>query len=386
MLVRISVAVLLGASALTAAAAPPSPGPATLQRTSLVQLEQAISASQGKPDADLALQLAGFELTERLSTDSLTRLSTTLPGEKSRQSLRLLADHSAFLDPPQTEIVPDAVPDPAATRQMLVKMVNYVNTTMRRLPNFLATRNTTGYADRPQEDVLGATGITTYSYQPLHEVGRSSATVTYRDHKEFLEGSGDKSAKHGSQAAGLVTAGEFGPILSTVLADALKGQITWARWEKGAAANVAVFHYAVPGDKSNYRVQFCCVVDGYAADGNPIQRVFDEKASYHGEIAFDPNTGAILRITMEAEMPPKGLVPNAAMMVEYAAVDIGGKSYICPVKSISLLLAHTAQQKSAQSRSNYQGPAKTFLNEVSFVSYRRFGTEIRLIPSDANAQ
>jgi hypothetical protein len=51
-----------------------------------------------------------------------------------------------------------------------------------------------------------------------------------------------------------------------------------------------------------------------------------------------PGTGAILRMTMEAELgwirepnlnpvlPAKG----AAMMVEYGPVEIGGRKYVCP--------------------------------------------------------
>jgi hypothetical protein len=114
-------------------------------------------------------------------------------------------------------------------------------------------------------------------------------------------------------------------------------------------------------------------------------RVFNASASYHGEIAFDPANGAILRITMEAEMPQGELVSKAGMMVEYGPVEIGGKSYICPVKSVSVLQAHTTQNQGAYSRSNYKGPAKTFLNDVTFGQYRRFGSETRILTGDSLA-
>ena len=78
-------------------------------------------------------------------------------------------------------------------------------------------------------------------------------------------------------------------------------------------------------------------------------------------------------------MPPKGLVSNAGIAIEYAPVEIGGRNYICPSKSVSLLRAHTIVPQGAYSRANYQGPAKTYLNEVEFTQYRRFGSETRIL-------
>lgn len=142
---------------------------------------------------------------------------------------------------------------------------------------------------------------------------------------------------------------------------------------------MAVFHYEVPEEKSNYRVQFCCVVNGFNSDNTPDLQVFDEKSAYHGEIAFDPADGTILRMTLQAELHPHELVSNAGLVVEYAPVEIAGKSYVCPSRSISVLEAHTAQLHGMYSKTNYQGPSKTFLNDVVFGQYRRFGSESRIL-------
>jgi hypothetical protein len=375
-----ALAGILAGSALVVSAAPNTP---VLGKITVGQLQQAFVGAQTKTDAELAQQLSTFELTERMSSTWLAQLYANAPGEKSREALLLLADKAAFLDPPAAEIPADSTPDPAATRQMLVKIVNYVNTTLRQLPNLIASRETTGFEDRPQEDSLEATGIVSYSYQPLHFVAKSIASVTYRDRKEVVDASVVKSAKKDPQIGGLTTSGEFGPILSTVLSDALKGKITWARWEQGAAGKVAVFRYEVPDEKSNYRVQFCCVVNGFNSDNTPDLQVFDVKTSYHGEIAFDPADGTILRMTLQAELPPHGLVSNAGMVVEYAPVEIGGKRYICPSRSISVLAAHTAQPHGMYSKTNFQGPSKTFMNDVVFTEYRRFGSEVRIVAVDS---
>jgi hypothetical protein len=117
----------------------------------------------------------------------------------------------------------------------------------------------------------------------------------------------------------LSTWGVFGPILGTVLVDAAKSTLAWSHWEQAAVGPLAVFRYAVPKGKSNYEVKF--VVGQY---------VFKELVGYHGEMVIDPASGAILRLTLEADMKPDELIGRAAILVEYGPVEIGGKTYICP--------------------------------------------------------
>jgi hypothetical protein len=348
---------------------------APVGRVTVAQLEQALATARKRPDAEVARQLSGLELTERLNTAKLTQLKADMPGDKAREQLVILADSAAFLDPPATEIPADAAPDPAAAHQMLTQIVNYVNTTIRQLPNLMAVRDTIGFVDRPRKDVPVPTGINTEAAMPLHFIGRSSVTVTYRDRKEVLDG---RAVKVGKQIGGLATSGEFGPILGVAVGDALHGKITWSRWEQGANGKEAVFHYAVPSEKSHYPVQFCCQFDGVRVDTTPAMSLFKETVGYHGEIVFDPESGAVLRITMESELPPRELVSKASLMVEYSSVEIGGQKYICPARSVSNLTAFDGLLTGAFSMTRYRGPSKTYLNDVAFGQYRRFGTESKI--------
>jgi hypothetical protein len=373
LLAILSGGVFLSSLPAQAGSKPPDP-----QRVSVAQLEQTLAASHAESDADLAQQLSTLELTERLSTPRLASLSSAVPGEKSGRALMLLADRSAFLDPPAGEIPPAPTPEGAATRQMLVHIVNYVNTTLRQLPNLIASREITSFEDRPAEDVLDANGVVSFSYEPLHYVGKSVNDVTFRDRKEFVEDASRKD-KHG-QFGGLVTRGEFGPILSTVVGDALKGKIVWGRWERAASGNVAVFRYTVPEDKSNYRVQFCCVPGGQdESSGQTEMRIFDAQASYHGEITFNPNDGSILRMTLQADMPSTSLVPSAGIAIDYGTVEIAGRQVLCPTRSVSTLEAHIEQQRGMASQAIYHGATKSFLNDIVFDHYRRFGSESRIL-------
>jgi hypothetical protein len=375
---RLILLALLAVLAIPAGAAQP---------VTVEQLEQALAEAGAahRADADVAQQLSGMELTERLSTATLARLRAGLPGEKVRQALVALADSSQFLDPPAAEIPADPTPEPAALRRMLVSVVNYVNTTVRQLPNFIATRDTTGFEDRPQEDLNGETGFLNLIYMPLHAVSSASVALTYRDGHEVLEKEAAKGKNGGAQAQGLATEGAFGPILSTVVGDALKSKITWGRWEERAGGKEAVFRYAVPKDKSHYSVGFCCISSGINPEvhDRSNSRSFSEIAAYHGEIAFDPASGAILRITLVAEMPPDEVVSKSEVMVEYGTVEIGEKNCICPIRSVSILSAHTTQPAMGMhSVVSYKGPAKIYLNDVAFGRYRRFGSETRILTGE----
>ncbi|HYK35801.1 hypothetical protein [Alloacidobacterium sp.] len=346
-------------------------------------LAKIIAASQQATDADLAQKLSGLELTARLGGAQLAALGSKLPGEKSRMALMILADRSIFLPPPAEDILVETAPTGAAAQQMLVSIVNYVNTTVRQLPNLMATRFTDAFEDQPGENILTSTGVEVVTQLPLHWVGSLGMEVTYRDRKE-VEDLSVKARKKGAGVSGLITSGEFGPILSTILSDALKSnKIGWIRWEKGPDGTLSVFHYQVPEDKSNYYVQFCCIMEDMNSSGGHHQ-LFTERAAYHGDIAFNPADGSIRFLTLEADMSKGELVTGARIAVEYAPTRIAGRSYICPVRSVSMLQAHTAQQSTMFSMADYKGRVKTFLNDVTFSDYLRFGSKVRILASDNN--
>jgi VWFA-related protein len=343
------------------------------KRVTVEQLEQVLAAAHGKSDAEVARQLSDLELTERLSAVRLSRWKADLPGTETRQALIALADVSAFLDLPAEEIPTIATPDIPAQRELMALTVDYVGKTISKLPNFFATRVTTRFEDTPREYENGQTA--SILYQPLRLVGKFSANVLYRDGQEVVDAGPVKGKKSGPAAQGLTTSGEFGPILATVLVDAAQGKLAWSHWEQGTAGPEAVFRYAVPSGKSHYAVEFCCV------QGDNGSRVFQQLSGYHGEIAVDPANGTILRLTLEADLKPTDPIVKANILVEYGPVEIGGKSYLCPVKSVSISQArppHALQLQDfragnmTQDTQNLRGSLQTLLNDVAFEQYHLF--------------
>jgi VWFA-related protein len=347
-----------------------------VRRVTVEQFEQAVNAAKGKPDADAAWQLSGMELTWRLSPARLAQLQSAFPGEAARQALTALADASVFVDPPPAEIPPAAAPDFAAQRRIMASTVAYVSKTIPLLPNFLATRQTVRFEDTPQ--LLEESTFT--PYRPLHRVGAVSATVLYRDGREVVDSA--TARKPQPLTDGLTTAGVFGPILATVLLDAAQNKLAWSHWERGAGGLEAVFSYAVPSQKSHYEVNYCCEAEQSAtvvANLHPVHRV----PGYHGEIAVDPATGTILRLTVQAEFKPDDLVSRAEIMVEYGPVEIGGKTYFCPQRSVALGVEQMVQFVGpyASPAARQIQPLKTSLNDVVFDQYHMFRAETRIVPT-----
>jgi hypothetical protein len=359
-------------------------------KVTVAQLEQTLAAVHGATDAKVAEQLSGLELTERLSASRSTRLKAELPGEKALQALTVLADSAEFLDLPAVETPAAATPDVAVQRKIMALVVSYTTKSVHDLPNLFATRATTRYEDRPQAE---------YGYLPLHVVGNSRRVVLYRDGQEIIDAT---SAKRDSADVGLASWGEFGPILSTVLLDAAQSSLAWSHWELGANRPLAVFGYSVPSQKSHYWVQFCCTKEivaginnsGVSASGlganyapnleslTEAPRVLREKAGYRGEIAVDPATGAILRITADAEFPVGEKLTRAAIMVEYDSIDIGGKSFICPRRSVALSLFRYEHATTGAHSILDHDPLKTLVNDVAFEQYHRLGAEARILTGD----
>ena len=126
-------------SLLLAALTLSAPAAHAAQRVTVQQLQQCLAQQQAarESDADAALQLGSLELSERLTGATLARLKSEFhPGEKTGEVLELLADLSAFLDPPTAELSPKAARDAAAQQEMLREATNFATNTLAHLPDF----------------------------------------------------------------------------------------------------------------------------------------------------------------------------------------------------------------------------------------------------------
>jgi hypothetical protein len=119
------------------------------KRVTVEQFEQVLKAARGKSDREAVQRLSTLELTEQLSSAKLSSWSADLRGPKAREALVALADASAFLAPPASEIPEDAAPDASAQGSMISLADEYLNETISKLPNFFATRTTVRFEETP---------------------------------------------------------------------------------------------------------------------------------------------------------------------------------------------------------------------------------------------
>jgi hypothetical protein len=349
---------------------------------SIEQLEQLLAANQGKPDAHVAQQLADVELTERVSPDRLAKWEKNFSGPKTRETLMRLADSAAFLKTATPDLVPIVAPDSDTQEKMLALASEYVKTTITRLPNFYATRETTHFEDAPSQEQVSAASAPSTGWRsrplglsfgkteskPMHSTGTTSTTVTYRDGYEVHDVGGAKDSKDDRPVPGLTTRGEFGPILSVVMGDVIRSQIAWSHWEHSAGDPLAVLRYTVPEDQSNYQVRI--------PNGMKLEEIYP---AYHGEIAIDPATGSILRVSIVADLAGPYQSMQTAVLVEYTPVTIGDRTYICPVHGVAFSKAPVAgAAPDAQGSVTMQ----TQLNDVAFTHYHLFGSESRIVAGE----
>ncbi|MGC1450884.1 MAG: hypothetical protein WA830_12680, partial [Candidatus Sulfotelmatobacter sp.] len=123
--------------------------------------------------------------------------------------------------------------------------------------------------------------------------------------------------------------------------------------------------YTVPRGSSHYEVTNQC----------PARVSFHDIPGYHGSIALDPRTGAILRISLEAEWNSGDPVTHVASVIEYGPVVLGNRRSICPLRSLAFMV----EEANGCSHGNHklQRPV-AMINQTIFSNYHRFGSSSTL--------
>jgi hypothetical protein len=324
----------------------------------------------------------------------------TFQGGHAREALVAVVDASAFLKPPEAEILSAPPPDSAQVKQILQRAIEYASKTVLRMPNFTALRSTTEFeltteaqmdtqfhmtqlnlpkhTKRAAYHVLGPAKLDGLPDAKLFWMGSLAQVVTSRGGIEVADSSGgdaaqsDESSKQASNQTSnqasfdLISTGEFGPMLAIVLGDAYRSKITWDHWEQNSNGRLAIFRYNVPSDKSRFGVQF--TTDNQSP----------EYPAYHGEIAVEPASGSVYRTTIMASTSGSGFVSESSVMVEFGPAQIAGISYICPLRGVTIARYFDPFEYNRQDRS--PTPYRTSINDVSFTEFHVFRSESRVLP------
>jgi len=344
---------------------------ATSERVTVEQLKQMLKASGKDSDGRLEKRLSGLELSERLDSVDLAGLRSIVRGKRARQALAALANQSVFLDPPASVILSNAPPNLAMQRDLISRAVQYARSNFPRMPDFFAERARTLYHEsEPKPALIWKTEVGDPS---LHVEETTKASVVFRNGKEIVTGEISK----GKQVGSLETIGTFGPVLLAMLvgATAAQSDLTWSRWEQGESGPQAVFRYYAKTQMPLYTVG----TEYIAIDDTAVP--FQKGVPFHGEFAIDPKNGAILRLTMQAGLEPRLPLDQSSLMVEYGPVVIGGSTYICPLRSVSISRVRRIVEIQEWGEDfKVYAPFQTLLNDMTFAKYRLFRSSARLLP------
>ena len=366
------------------------------EKMTVAQLEQIISQAESNPreakhdtrssdevseisDGDLLPQLglddallpklADIELTERMNTLTLYRLVGKYRlGPQIQIALEQMADRSALLKLPAGEAPVLPIPDAKAEQTMFTAAREYVIRRLSHLPDFVATRTTTTFDNTPAslkyfQSITDAGGF--------RKVETEQQQITFRDGKEVTEPAGSAGGGKQSESA-FESRGEFGTQAAVVVMDLEHGTVKFDHWENTMGGVAAVFQYSVPRDYSHYEVTDRCK-----------DRIsFHDRPGYRGQIALNPKTGAILRITLEAEWASGDPVSHVASVIEYGPVVLGNRRSLCPLRSLAFL----TQEVDACSHGRHRlAKPVMMINRTIFSNYHRFGSNSTLIFDEANS-
>jgi len=197
--------------------------------------------------------------------------------------------------------------------------------------------------------------------------------VLYRAGNEVVEPKGSETDDSSDRYT--ITHGTFGPLLAE-LRRALEnsGQMKWLRWESGQEGSRAVFGFVVPAAESYYFEGGCCLPDD---EGQDLYRI---QAGYHGEIAIDPESGTVLRLQMQFDVHNYVPMDLDEIAIEYGPVEIGGKTYFCPIRSVSVARARSliSLKEWDQDFMSF-GPYGTHMNDMRFSNFHVFRSQSRML-------
>jgi VWFA-related protein len=357
------------------------------KRASVAQLEEVLKTANAahKSDPEIARQIGNLKPSERISDATLARLSKQFaPGKMTFIALQLLGDKSSFLALPSKELPAIPAPDPGTQQKQLIAARQFAIEKMPQLPNLLATKTTYSFNDSLQHTQKGWG-----ERDGLHLVNVLKDEISVRDERANVQLG---EAAHGP-LNGLVTGGEFGSALLLILSDSADGKIAWSHWEQTASGLLSVFDYSVPKTASHYEIvipvqqalqsgasgRWAGRGDVLVNGAMPSLKVERTRPPYHGSIWIDPASGAILRISLIANLSGDTTLENAAVLIEYGPVRMKSETFICPIRSLAL------SEAPASVNATLNGATTEWLNENIFSNYHIFASTARLITGEADS-
>jgi hypothetical protein len=270
--------------------------------------------AQSDKDGKLAARLARVKLAEPLRDRTIEDLRAHVPGGATLKALYRLRDQTEGVGPIR---YPRVAPSPEGRAAIIDDIrENALGYTML-LPDFICTQvmnRKVARAPAPKAKLV---------WQPRDRI---SLQLTYFNRQEsyrVVEWNGLPSNADYLSMGGHRTYGTLGSALRIIFEPVSGAEFEWKGWEAVRERPVMVLRYRVPRESSRYRLT------GDAPQASIM-------AAFHGEVKIVPATRVVLQFTMEAEgLPGDFQIKRASTMVDYAYDDVGGLTYLLPLKARS---------------------------------------------------
>jgi hypothetical protein len=316
------------------------------KKMTVQQLKNALTSLQRakKSDSDVATALQQLELSEELTRPTMHELEALLPGPKAQSQMKCLAVQSAVLAPPAVELPNLPAPDLATQKAILAKAIQYVTKVYMRNPHLLASKTTTIYGEATRGVTFADLSLINNPRDLPMQLGELVTHTTEVESENGIEKTQPAPAGKTASANPVMSQSAAGPVLSFILAQAAEGgHLTWLRWEFLNGKPSAVFSFAVDKAKSQYEVNYCCFPILNARKIGRSDRGYDVNfedfkaiVPYHGKFYIDPDTGTVLRLITQAELPSAAPVHSEDTRIDYGEMSVGGRTLIVPLATDTL--------------------------------------------------
>ena len=348
---------------LAPAAPAPAPTPVTVE-----QLKQFIHSSSARKDADQTVvnQLKTMTVAERISGQALRELLSESPGALTSEALKQLQTAAQNLPLPAAERrqperkqaeqqqaepqpSPPSKPLSAEQEKIVAEAREIALDYTRRLPDFICLQFTRRYEDALAvndfhlKDTVAAQ-LTYFGQKEEYKV--ISRKENYRVAPKNDKGTGSSN----TSLDGAVSGGEFGTLLRQIFEPETHAEFWFQRRTSVHRQLTLVFSYRVLATNSRWIIE-------YSETGANDPGALVYRPAYTGALFIDPETHAVLRVSMEAQSIPLAFpIQGAKIQLDYAYQDLAGQKFLLPAIAVVNMREGRLIKK----------------NEIEFRNYRKY--------------
>jgi hypothetical protein len=306
---------------------------------SVVAAVRASYHKKGK-DADVAAALAKAKLNERLEDRVIEILESEGAGPQTLGALQHLRDVSRLLPPPGEPppgMTPPPPPSAVEEHKVWQATRSHALDYTQSLPDFMCTETVHRWQDPGGNE----------EWQPSPAVAAELSFFDREEHYKLVTVDGKPSQKSLLEVGGTMSQGEFGSLLGAIFDPHSETDYRWDHWTTLRKRPTAVFFYRIAASHRPSSLLF-------GPEGGKQEKAY---AGQRGYVYIDRETNRVTRIAEDAENIPADFpVQKSRAVLDYDYFDIGGESFLLPMRAEIRLDAGKLQS----------------LNSVEFSNYRKF--------------